>query len=265
MSIRTNGWRQGAIVRTEDVGKFVTGIPLGSDDKLMIINQDCDVVCNSYDKEPNVEFLILKPVAYLDGSLSLGKNPRLIEVVLTDDSGEKYYQCSIHDRHLCPRPILETTTPDPSTGIVDKHLVAVQGWLAARYTRDAFPDEFNYRLPSRKFATALKRHGKFVSEILIALNPWDELDASENYEVRIVCTMLVGDYEDTAKKEASKRLVENISRVIDAADGINLESCELLSEEEVSLNDYRVFKTIYFDYLSYADIEASASAVRPST
>jgi hypothetical protein len=94
-----------------------------------------------------------------------------------------------HDRYAVPRNALERSQPRVDRTLSATSVRRLQAWLALRYSRPAWPDEFVQRLASA--------HGQIVSvlesvarddlaEVRIAFAPSDiELDQSQSYRVLI--------------------------------------------------------------------------------
>jgi hypothetical protein len=81
-----SGWRQGTVLPRELVPEGVLPSSIGTDAKLLIISHDCDLVNPSYELEPFLEFLVMRPrtAEARDGRLFNRKNPRRLQFEAED-------------------------------------------------------------------------------------------------------------------------------------------------------------------------------------
>src|SRR3712207_4372483 len=87
--------------------------PLDQDDLLVIISQDCDVVCHSYELEPYVEILVARrlPPEARDGGRFHGKHPRRLQFTIGGPEGERLYEINIHEKSRIDRRELASRHP----------------------------------------------------------------------------------------------------------------------------------------------------------
>lgn len=152
-ALRISHWRQGYFVKHQDVSE-VLGSSIDHVNKrrthhtqsLILLTQDCDLVQN-LEKEPFVEFIAGYEVSSHNPSLFHGKNPRRLQVqAIANDRKQEMLDISIHDRFRIPKQELLRLSPDGDRQLSVRDRKLLTGWIAKRYTRHAFPDEFNRRL-----------------------------------------------------------------------------------------------------------------------
>lgn len=153
-SIRASGWRQGSMVRTCDAESLLNAsidqIPpqerIESETSLVVISQDCDLFRES-NHEPFVEILLCNPVQDQNPLYLNGRNPRILHIPAMNLKGaESILEIIIQDRFRVMKNFFQRLYPDNSIWLKDRYVGLLAGWIAKRYERPAFPDEFNSRL-----------------------------------------------------------------------------------------------------------------------
>jgi hypothetical protein len=158
---------------------------------LIVLSQSCDVVARTVDQEPHVELLLCHPIAQpraqfldlrstrqLDFRPNRGDHPDLI---LTAHAA--------HDRYIIPRSLLTRASPRADRRLSPESVRRLQAWIALRYSRAAWPNQFVSRIASaqKTILEALEGVGRHdVAEIRVALAPNDrELPSSESYRLAV--------------------------------------------------------------------------------
>ncbi len=209
--IRASGWRQGSVIERQSAGERLKTLLEGTLSELthwIVLSQDCDLVNGSYDKEPEVELLGCKVVEGADGSLTHGKNPRRIHLSAQIGNHSTVMEARVFHRFAFPRHVLEESAPTVGcTLLLDEVRILIE-WVARRYTRSAFPDEFNRRIQKAQkgFKKVLTDNGAVISGVWLALNTFSELAPGEPYRIGVRVAMTVEDYsvaEPSATRPAS--------------------------------------------------------------
>lgn len=190
---------QGSIVSPEfngDLARYGKS-PAPEDRRLVVISQSCDVVQRSDQAEPEVELLVLQPIEKLDGAFTSGKHSRNLHLN-SKLAGEvaSYSTTPFHKLRL-PREALLAWHPSPEEFLPDREIRAITHWLAARYVRAAFPDDFEGRLRGvPKFKEKTKKQAKKISKnvrgIYLKLYPDAELGEEEVYSVQLLALVRKG-------------------------------------------------------------------------
>ncbi len=236
-------WRQGSVIPiqliTSAQGSFTLSHPLEPEGLIILITQDCDIVHHSYQAEPYVEALIARPLPpeRHNGNLFYGKNPRQLQFVLNTPSSAQLYAVNIHEKTKIDRKVLLAGTPDTNARLDSITVDLLARWTAKRYTRAAFPNEFNERCrrAARRIGDRLKAKSDLITGVFLRLNSWDELSATENYEVLLYVTALPETCNDQAKEETALSLFAVIERELNDCNGIQVVDGTLIAETEVSL------------------------------
>jgi hypothetical protein len=235
---------------------------LGADSRLVVISHDCDVTQQLFDDEPHVELLLVHPIPALQGHRTYGKHPRYLDFPMLIGGSEHYYEAHATARFLVDRRLLLEITPDINAALAPQMLDVARRWLAARYTRVAFPDELNARLDSadKKLDRAMKRLNRHLSAVYCSLNSREDLPTSESYKMGIIGVMPVEHYKDpTARGEAQKSL-DTLATAIRGCRGIEVIEADLRSEEDITMDACRYLMPLNFTYLSLRD---GADAILP--
>jgi hypothetical protein len=243
-------WRQGSIVPHKAVDIHLQ-LALEPEALLIVLTQDCDILHDDYEAEPNIELHIARPVAKKDGNLFHAKNPRRLQFML----GQQLYEIKIHERFIIPRVCLVNYTPS-EIRLEDNLIRTIVNWTANRYIRSALPDKFNERLDfaekqMKKIESLLKRRGALVTGIFLRVDPNYEINPEEKYRVilRFTARTSVMEQPDLAKQAIE--LTELIRQQFVSIAGVEIEDYKLVSEAEFSLDDLRETPRWDYDYLSY--------------
>ena len=134
-------------------------------------------------------------------------------------------------------------------------------WVAKRYIRPAFPDEFNRRI--REQATQIqkffKRNGHHFSQILIHCAPErDELSNGEKYDLTVWMVVLSPHEPGSPEAGAMDALIKDFHKILEGCPDIRTDDCRSVTEDDVTLGHLRLFSEWDFDYLTHRE------AVQPS-
>lgn len=217
----------------------------------ILLTQDCDILHDDYDAEPDVELHIARPAAQEDGNLFHAKNPRRLQF----SADNRIYEIRMHERCRTSRQCL--LGPRPRDLNLGEDLIrTIIKWTANRYLRSAFPDSFNERLaaakkPMKRIEAALKRDGSLITGIFLRVDPPEEIPPEEPYKIIIRLTAREEVFEQGEMETRALELTEAIRREFDGIDGVEIIDYELVSEAEFSLADLRATLRWDYDYLSY--------------
>ena len=206
----------------------------------VVITQDCDIVHSPPEEEPFIEFIIGNLSE--DRSCKNGKNPRKLHL----ENNGQILEFIIHNRFFVKKEslvgfefsdLLFELTPD-NTKILKK-------WLGSRYTRAAFPDEFNKRLKNAKVEKITEKGiSSKVSHIFFEVED-RELPSEEIYQLNV---MVVVDNSD----EVNKNDIEDAYfEVFEHIEGIET-NLRVVTEDEVTLKEIQNYKRWRKDSISFS-------------
>ena len=262
---RDSPWRQGHVLEPDTV------IALGLDTSLspgervfVVVSHDCDLA-QPPDIEPKCEIMMGDIVGTENGNFSWAKNPRRLHLPFTAGKNKIIVDLTAQDKCLIDKIVLANHMPASSMCLTPEELRILQSWLAARYQRAAFPDEFEQRLKNgrarvhEKLSKILAKTGEHIVTIFFDVDRGKELDrdgADDPYELSIYLLYNVGKDPNIARDVTSDaaRDIETIFReafFIDAEwQNIELLDVSSISEEEMTVRQSRQLKRWNTDHLS---------------
>ncbi len=252
-SIKDHGWRQGSVLPAEQAERVAAPrfADWGKGDCAVLLSQECDVVHGSYEVEPNVELIRAKIATTEDAVVRHGRNPRRLQL---EASAGSLLNLSVHDRWVVARSELESHPPDPSLSVDGESLHILVEWIAKRYTRPAFPDAFNERRAgsTKKIEKALKKNGRQITVIFLAISPNEECSDDEDYQVALRVTAAKDTLAEKSVELELVRTTKQIADALDACDGIEVVDHALVSEAAFTLADLQYFQRWDWDYRSHS-------------
>ncbi len=217
--IQENTWAQGVIIANPLREALMVGYQFSGDikdtDLLVLYTHDCDLINLNLEKEPCAEFFCVRKIESIDGNYAYGKNPRMLHL----ETGESKLEFDINrtlkiDRSVLTKHALKLNGPKiPRSKMVD-----VLNWLSKKYSRSAFPEEFNNILKQiPKLDSGLtKIYETFpvILKIFFLINPDKEIEPSEKYNLRIYVLLKgISLDEDQNIKDEIIPLFEELFRV----------------------------------------------------
>lgn len=200
---RSTPWRQGKFLTNETAAEL--GLTDGNTDALVIVvTHDCDLT-QPPASEPKIEVVIGKLIGenQLDGNFANAKNARKLHLAI--EGGHKPYieLIATHKQRISKASLIKQL-PAPIE-LSGQNKTTLCRWLAKRYRRSAFPDEFETRLSSnkldRKISDAVKNCGENIAEIFFDLRN-AEAEANENYQLDIIILYSTAQDADAARIDA---------------------------------------------------------------
>lgn len=226
-----------------------------SNERWMVISQDCDIVQLDWSKEPYVELVRIRVAQGNQPPPPWGQSPR--DIQFSDPYGDKdatRFVCSVHDRVWIDRRYLEDSCPDQDRAISRECVKRLCHWVSRRYVRAAFPDEFNRRVKPAldklmEKKSNLSRSSDLLTGVYMLVSD-RELERDETYRVKIWAAIRPSAYEDLKQNEAAQELVDLLEATLSSCSGIEVEECALKSEQDITLDHLHALKRWDFDILS---------------
>lgn len=196
--LESNGWRQGSLARADDLPSLLADLTdsVPDDSELVVISQSCDLA-QSEGVEPYVEAILAPPITRVEGNYTNNKNGRVLDLtikVLTDDQGisvEKHLRLRAVDKLMIPKVRFAASYPADDKRIPMQTVLILADWLAARYSRSAFPTAFNDAIKTvdpahKKIRKIGKRISPHTSGLYFQLAPNRDLRQGEKYCVNML-------------------------------------------------------------------------------
>ena len=261
---RDTPWRQGhvltnessvalGVVRADDVGSALA----------VVISHDCDLA-QGPETEPSIEIIVARRVEAANGNFTHAKNSRRLHLECAVDGVTTYLDIRAQGKAEIKKAALADHAPNASVVEKPEDRSVLQRWLAARYRRAAFPDEFERRLNdtgvSKRIAKILEPLGKHLVAVFFDVDAGVEQDRKGPEDLYVLRIDLLYSTEDdpAAALEAAEKAAASIAaafreRCFDAATGwkwIELVGCEPISDEAMTYAMSTQLKRWNMDYLS---------------
>jgi hypothetical protein len=262
---RETPWRQGHLL-TDDTVNFLELFhsDYSGETVVIVVSHDCDLA-QLISNEPVVEVVVGRRITDIDGNYTHAKSARTLHIKFEGDvmllaEFVITAKCSISKKMLADfKPAIEYRL-SPSCK------ATLQRWLASRYRRSAFPDEFERRLLretklAERIAQAVKPHGELIAAVLFDVDEGQELvrtGADDVYVLDITLLHSVESNYDTAASAANtaKAAIQAAfkTKLFDEKSGkwqyIELRYFDVLSEETLTYRQFTLMKPWRLDYIS---------------
>ena len=206
----------------------------------VVITQDCDIIHTPPEEEPFIEFIIGNLSE--DRSCKNGKNPRKLHL----ENNGQILEFIIHNRFFIKKESLASFEfSDTLFEITADNTKVLRKWLGNRYTRAAFPDEFNKRLKNAKVEKITEKGiSSRVSHIFFEVED-RELLSEEIYQLNVM--VVVDNSDDVNKNDIEDAYFE----VFEHIEGIET-NLRVVTEDEVTLKDLQNYKRWDKDSISFS-------------
>jgi hypothetical protein len=266
MLARDTNWRQGDLLTREAAAALGLVAAVDEERRVIVITHDCDLPHGS---ELYIEVIVAELVVKEDPQLSYAKNPRRLHIAYEGISAAPLILELRHgDRRSVPKgDFAERAVKDHSLALSIEAKRVLKQWLAARYGRPAFPNEFEERLRKRKverkIAKILEHDAKYLIGLFFDLGEQrgTEVVEGEPYalSVSVVYDANEGgvDARGAAERVAMqlRELFENTYGKPDVATEIALDACEAVADTYLTLADLRRVDQWRLEYISLRDGE----------
>lgn len=248
--LRKQGWRQGIIVPALHILEGLPdGSPVDESDYAMVVSQSCDLVHHDLNNEPSAVILVLKSVDSGKPELMHGRNPRLLHFQSIDG---RSFEAWAWNQIPIARELLAEKEANAGAELAPKVLRCVLDWLAKRFTRIAFPDDFNEALKSKSSAIGklLKKNHELFTEILLNVSPFDELEADQHYELACYLLMGAGIHDEPQQLTKARAVAAKLEKLFEDC-GIGVMECSPVSEATLTVAELNELVRWDYDHLTH--------------
>jgi len=221
---------------------------------LIVTLYDCAVINGSFEKEPWLSYVLVKPIAKIDNSFAFARNERVLHFNLVVNGDELPFEVTAASFGLCHRQALLDISSIDSVCLSDGSKRVLLKWIQRRTAKPTFPDEFNSRVStkSRQLAKLFQRYDKEnITGFYIRLSPrTDELNNMHAYEV----TVLVSVEDSHARqfiREKEQELLMKLSSFFESIQLVNLVGAAVMSEGQITLSMLREYDLWSPEYHSF--------------
>jgi hypothetical protein len=261
--LRKTPWRQGKLIAAEDSAKLNLCSKEECARTLVIVaSHDCDLT-QPQEIEPNVEVIVGKLTTDIDGNFSHAKNPRRIQLAF---DGEKPATGEFEAirKSTVSKSELGEFKPRQNLILSPENANTFQLWLASRYRRSAFPDEFEEKLKEAKIidkiSKAVKPHADDISGLFFDVDAGREIvhiNADDTYQLGVY---ILYPTEHTPEKSLAAAIDVKAKIMLAFEDAlykphekwqhVELCYCDVVSEEVLTYAQFKQLKRWRLDHMS---------------
>ena len=271
---RETPWRQGSVIPS---GIAVMLQLFGEEESTkvaVVISHDCDLAQVS-EVEPWIEVIVGTRVAEANGNYTHAKTARRLHLYFEEEDKETIVELHAGGKTQVDKERLAGHEPDEDFRLDVKQHAILQTWLAARYRRAAFPDEFERRLKAAKLHEAIAKILKPLGDEIIAI--FFDVDEGQDCVERVgpddTYTLFISLLYSTARDSAADAADKAASQIKSAFEkaffvtgkniwqNIELFECEPISDEALTYGLSVVMKKWNLDYMSFRETPDSAMVV----
>lgn len=260
---RDTPWRQGQFLCDRARTVFFPQAGEVGFDSVLVISHNCDLA-SLPEREPHVELILAKRIERLDGNFTHSKNPRRLHLTASGGSEALHFELSALEKKIVAKKELADYAPDENSLLAANELIILQEWLAARYRRAAFPDEFDSRLNEHKLkkqiAEILEPLGATVFALLCDLDEGAEVERrgeDDLYQLRLYILYdddgsddIIASIEEAAQELSQIFQDQFFDSTKNCWRNIELAECAVLSSNAMSVAQSQRLKRWSMDYIS---------------
>ena len=260
-------WRQGHLLGKDAIEALGLHHTAALDQTLVIVaSHDCDLA-QAPEWEPVIEVVIGRLVADKDGNCTHAKNARKLHVEF-GGAAALWTEFEATAKAHIAKLALNEFTPCPNAQLSSENRAIFQLWLASRYRRSAFPDEFERRLSAKEFklheriAKAVKPHGELIVGVFFDVDEGTEVTREgpdDTYALDITILHSADpDFEaaergaETAAKAIEKAFKDKLFDPSKTWQHIELRICESVSESVLTYQQFKQMKRWRLEHISLA-------------
>lgn len=262
---RNTPWRQGHLLTAAAAESLGLRHQTDAGQTLVVVaTHDCDLAQEPA-VEPVVEVIVGRIITKLDGNSTHAKTPRRLHIAFDGDL-PCMAELEATSKVGINKDVLAGFMPRSETWLSPSNCSTFQFWLASRYRRSAFADEFERRLGETKLAEkilkALKPRGSLISGIFFDVDDGVELkrvgpDDAYTLDIYILYPVEPDAYAaETAANEVAgvikAAFADKLFKPTRTWQHIELRSCEVVAESVLTYQQFRQLKRWRLDYISLA-------------
>ncbi|MDA8248465.1 MAG: hypothetical protein M0Z28_04745 [Rhodospirillales bacterium] len=261
---RDTPWRQGHVLPADATTALGVASPEQPNDTVaVVISHDCDIA-QSPDVEPDVEIILGRRLPATDGNYEHAKNARRLHLSFSAGAERLIADLPATGKRLIRKSDLAAFEPLMSIELDRNEHATLQRWLAARYRRSAFPDEFDRRLDETglrdRLGKILKIYGTSISAVFFDVDSGLDVARSGQNDIYVVGIYLL--YSTEADPAAAEKAANAAATAIRKAflekcsgtDGvwlhIELVECEAIADRAMTVHQADHLRRWSADHIS---------------
>jgi len=258
-------WRQGNLLTDETATALGLVHPEHPGDTVAIVaTHDCDLA-QSPVNEQMIEVVVGRRIDSMDGNYTHAKTARTLHSQFEGDA-PLLAEFAATGKQTVSKKELFDFEPLAGQRLSPSGLATFQRWLASRYHRSAFPDEFERRLVREtkladKIAKAVKPHGALIVAVLF------DVDEGQNHvrtgpddvyvlDITILYSVEANFEQAEAAAHAAMESIRDAfkHKLFDQQlvkwQSLELRYCDVLSEEALTYRQFSLMRSWRLEYIS---------------
>lgn len=264
---RDTPWRQGHLLGNDAIDALGLRDTQAPDWTVAIVaSHDCDLAQDP-ESEPEIELVVGRLTTDKDGNCTHAKSARKLCI---DFSGAAACWCEFEatEKISVDKYQLNDFVPRTDALLSIEGSAVFQMWLASRYRRSAFPDEFERRLTSKEFklhekiAKAVRPHGELIVGVFFDVDEGVEVirdGPDDTYTLDItILHSADADFDaaenaaESAAKAIEKAFTEKLLVPTKSWQHIELRVCDVVSESVLTYQQFKQLKRWRLEHISLA-------------
>jgi hypothetical protein len=228
-----------------------------------VISHDCDIA-SAPNQEPNVEVIVGCRIDSSNGNFTHAKNARRLHLDFRQEEARVAVELLATKKISISKESLFDFQPRDGLSLDQQGHSILQRWLAARYRRAAFPDEFDRRLADSglkdKLGKILKPLGPWIPAVFFDIDAGEEIKRAgpdDTYVLDVIILHTTEDDPDKALTAATqvKQEIEKAFREKLYVEGtgwrhIELRDCLVMSDEALTYRQSTLLKQWRLEHIS---------------
>ena len=264
---RDTPWRQGHLLGNDAIEALGLHHAVALDQTFVIVaSHDCDLA-QTPEGEPVIEVVVGRLVTDKDGNCTHAKSARKLHIEFAG-AAVFWAEFEATAKVSIEKGALNEFVPCPEAHLSTEGHAIFQMWLASRYRRSAFPDEFERRLTSKEFklheriAKAVKPHGEMIAGVFFDVDEGAEITRDgldDTYTLDITILHSADPDFDAAEKAAyaaakaiEKAFKDKLFDPTKSWQHIELRSCDPVSESVLTYQQFKQLKRWRLEHISLA-------------
>ncbi len=260
---RNTPWRQGQLLGADALQALNLARTSDAEPPLAIVaSHDCDL-SQSSDNEPSIELFLGRTIEKGDGTSTHAKSARKLHLAFSGPQ-EFWGEFVASNKIAVDKMALNAFAPRSDTYLSPENQAIFQIWMASRYRRSAFPDEFERRLKdhklAEKIAKTVKPLGDKITGVFFDVDEGIETLRNGADDVYLLDISIL----HVADKEGAEEAAQTAASIIEAAfndklrkptgkwQHLELRYCEAISESVLSYQQFKHTKRWRLDHISLA-------------
>lgn len=263
---RDTPWRQGHLLCQATIEALKLHTKAHEQTLAMVVSHDCDLA-QTPDREPFIEIVLGHLVAEGEGNYTHAKNLRKLHVEFSG-AAECWVEFDAITKISIDKLALNDVTPRTDAYLSPENQTILQMWLASRYRRSAFPNEFERRLTLKgvklheKITKAVKPHGALIAGIFFDVDEGVEnaRRGPDDLYILDITVLHTADPDFDAAEKAALKVAQEIEAAFkdklfnptNTWQHIELRFCEAISESVLTYQQFKQLKRWQLEHISLA-------------